>query len=185
MTISWQKFHPLFGNDLRVALSLEVPVGLEKEISPQDGLVQSKTTDLIHRNGTVIRYSYPAVVEGNILIADKGEIKFINWLNYGIVSDDFKYGLTLWAKNSKNLRILFGRHGEERAFSFGERYHIHLALQNKVVKAFNPVFVKALKIDTSNIVNFVIEASLLREKTLRFRQVIENEMPICLQGEYL
>lgn len=186
----YRKFHPLLGSDL--AITLEANFHVDDKIVRAD---IPNARELTHEKNGALKLYYPAVEDGaNMLGFHEGWIQFVPWFDFSAGTRGQRIGFYSQAfmSDAKNFSLWFGRHGEEKPFTFDRARHGYIFLdfmsQNPV---FNPVYVKARnrkmnQNDMPEFVSFVIEAS--PEKTedgsviLTLKHVSEEELPVCLMN---
>lgn len=176
--VTTNKFHPIFGKELSVALESTLDTYSDKELDV-DRELYGDNEHLIFRNGDCWRIYYPAAVNGDMATSQEATINFLPWFS----GPEVLYNrLTLRArpKEGKIFRwLMFARFGEEKSFTFGKDRPPFISLDffSKRNEKFLPLFVK-VKTDRDRFTYFVLEGRWSEEAvTLEIRRVVESEVP--------
>lgn len=183
-TVVKEKFHSIFGADLRVAL--EATFDPHVNIEP----VGEVYPNLLHVSPFVKRVYYPAISDGDMLCSLSGQVVFIPWVN----EEEVQYHrLVLWAQSidGKNFWMRFGRFGELESFTFNDvnKPYIHLDFFSLRRDEFIPLYMRARNRFFSEnglpeIINFVLEAEITEDSVaLNLRRVDEAALPSHLAAE--
>lgn len=178
-TVSYTKFHPVFGAALKVAL--ETTFSPEVELLFPDvpeGLDLSK---LIYDDVSVRRVYHPAVVSGDM--KDKTEA-IISFLPFVDQAEALYHRLCFRTKVKQGkfaYQVMLGRFGEENPFGFSDlnKPYINLDFLSKREDGFVPLYVKVVA--EGEFVYFEIRATADEDSVvLAVRRLSEYEVPAHL-----
>ena len=139
----WQKFHPLFGPDLKIGFETTFPKGTVLNLDPlyrEHGLVHDPPKE------KVVRIYEPARVSGSCCNSEKAQILFVPVSQKGV-----RYRRLVFARKIGDDRqscrwMIFGRHAEVTPFGFdswNSKNQRYLALAYPGADGeFAPTFVK-------------------------------------------
>ncbi|MBI2063815.1 MAG: hypothetical protein HYT65_02385, partial [Candidatus Yanofskybacteria bacterium] len=140
-TVSNNKFHPVFGKELSVALESTLDPNSDKELDV-DRELYGNNEHLIFRNVYCWRIYYPAAIKGDIRTDSEAVINFIPW---------FRGPEVLFSRLAFRAKpvagkifqwVMFARFGEEKAFTFGkDKPFINLDFFSKRNENFLPLFI--------------------------------------------
>jgi len=137
-TLSWNKFHPIFGKTLKVAFETSFPPhSMELDFSEvPEGVDRSQ---LLFANGFAMKVYHPAFADGDVSEKDQGITMFIPWVD----EETAQYHRLVFRRDPKSTaRVVFARFGEKEPFMFElGRSYINLDFESKT-DSFVPVYAR-------------------------------------------
>ena len=137
-SLSWNKFHPVVGRTLKVALETAFPphsMDLDFAEVPE-GVDRSQ---LLFSSGSTMKVYHPAFADGDVSKKDQGITMFVPWVD----EETAQYHRLVFRRDPKSsARIAFARFGEKEPFMFElGRPYINLDFESKT-DSFVPVYAR-------------------------------------------
>ena len=146
----WQKFHPIFGSDLKVGFETTFPKGAVLELDPlykKSGLVHEPPSE------TIVRIYEPARVTGSCLDGKRAQVLFVPVSQKGSVFRRLVFSRKIGDDGHPRRWMTVARHGEIATFGFDswnskDQRYLTLAYPGEDGE-FQSVYVKIKDVDGS------------------------------------